>query len=155
EVRTFDFLVQNEQPVQFWSTPNHFSGFLDIFTRCFRRPKNEDGLYDLSIMGRRGLLGLFGRQNDGVGVIRACGVGGGSLVYSNITIRPPDFIFEHKDWPLTWTNAERNGFYDLARNSISHGVLWALEQAGQNLVPPAPGVLQAGSVNTGLSNIVT
>src|ERR1051326_1927264 len=61
EVATYDFLkTTNKQPVQFWSTPNHFVGFLDIFTRCFRRKKNEDGLYDLSLVGRRGILGIFG-----------------------------------------------------------------------------------------------
>src|ERR1051326_3102552 len=158
EVATYDFLkTTNKQPVQFWSTPNHFVGFLDIFTRCFRRKKNEDGLYDLSLVGRRGILGIFGRQNDGVSVLRACGVGGGSLVYSNITLRPPDFIFDdNNNWPLTWTKAERNSFYDLARSSIAKGVLWALEQPGQNLLTPAPGVIpSAGAVNTGLSNIVT
>src|SRR5207249_4634719 len=101
EVSTFDFLVKKEQPVQFWSTPNNFRGFIDIFTRCFRRKKNEDGLYDFSVLGRRGLLGFLGRQNDGVGVVRA------------------------------------------------------LNQPGQSLVPPAPVVVQAGSVNTGLSNVVT
>ena len=42
EVKTYDFLVQKGQPVQFWSTPNNFRGFVDIFTRCLRRKKNED-----------------------------------------------------------------------------------------------------------------
>ena len=50
--------------------------------------------------------------------------------------------------------ADRDAFYELARNSIGHGVLWALNQPGQDLVPPPPVVVQAGSVNTGLSNIV-
>ncbi len=59
EVKTYDFLVQKGQPVQYWSTPNHFRGFIDIFTRCFRRKKNEDGLYDFSVLGRRGLLGFL------------------------------------------------------------------------------------------------
>lgn len=158
EVVTYDFLQKdNKQPVQYWSTPNHFSGFLDLFTRCFRHKKNEDGLYDMSLVGRRGFLGIFGRQNDGVSILRACGVGGGSLVYSNITLRPPNFIFDdNKNWPLTWLPAERDAFYDLARLSISKGVLWALEQAGQSLVQPGPGVLpNVGAPNTGLSNIVT
>jgi len=154
EVSAFEFLVGKGHPVQYWSTPNNFWGFVDIFTRCLRREKNEDGLYDFSLMGRRGLLGFLGRQSDGVNVVRACGVGGGSLVYSNITIRPPNFIFDDPRWPLTWTHADRDAFYELARNSIGHGVLWALNQPGQDLVPPPPVVVQAGSVNTGLSNIV-
>ncbi len=157
EVSTFDFLVKKEQPVQFWSTPNNFRGFIDIFTRCFRRKKNEDGLYDFSSLGRRGLLGFIGRQNDGVSVIRAAGVGGGSLVYSNITIRPPDFVFEDTLWPLTWTSARRDAFFDLARKAIGKGLLWALNQQGQDLISTAspPPVASANSVNTGLSNIVT
>ena len=71
EVATYDYLKSKEQPVQFWSTPNHFRGFVDIFTRCFRRKWNEDGLYDFERLGKRGFLGLFGNENDGVSVIRA------------------------------------------------------------------------------------
>src|SRR6266568_6871210 len=138
EVSAFEFLVRKGHPVQYWSTPNNFRGFVDIFTRCLRREKNEDGLYDFSLMGRRGLLGFLGRQSDGVNVVRACGVGGGSLVYSNITIRPPNFIFKSNDWPLSWTDTERDGFFDLARKGIGRGILWALEQPGQNLRPPMP-----------------
>jgi choline dehydrogenase-like flavoprotein len=77
EVRAFDFLVGKGQPVQFWSAAEHFRGFLDIFTRCVRRKNNEDGLYELTNFGRRGLFGLGLSQNDGVTILRACGVGGG------------------------------------------------------------------------------
>src|SRR5882672_2193308 len=152
EVATYDYLKSRNQPVQFWSTPNHFRGFIDMFTRCLRRKWNEDGLYDFARLGKRGFLGLFGNENDGVSVIRASGVGGGSLVYSNITIRPPDLIFQDARWPLTWTNQERDDYYELARNAIGHGVLWALSLRDQQHGSKAP---LAGSVNTGLSNIVT
>ncbi len=152
EVATYDYLKSRDQPVQFWSTPNHFRGFIDMFTRCFRRKWNEDGLYDFALLGKRGFLGLFGNENDGVSVIRASGVGGGSLVYSNITIRPPDLIFQDARWPLTWTNQERDDYYELARNAIGHGVLWALSLRDQQHGSKTP---LAGSVNTGLSNIVT
>jgi cholesterol oxidase len=156
EVDTYDFLKnKHQQPVQYWSTPNNIRGFIDLFTRCLRRKKNEDGLYDISLMGRRPFLGLFGRQNDGVAVVRASGVGGGSLIYSNITIRPPNFIFDDPRWPLTWSSTERDSFYDLARDAIGKGVLWALEQPGQSLIPPAAPVAAANPVNAGLSNIVT
>ncbi len=113
EVRAADFLKEQKQPVQYWSSNNSFRGFLDIFSRCFRRTKdeniftrlfkslrNEDGLYDFTIMGTRGFLGLFGRKSDGVTVVRASGVGGGSLVYSNITIQPPDSMIPTGRCPL-------------------------------------------------------
>src|SRR6185369_2215384 len=73
EVTTYDFLKGKGQPVQFWSSQNHFRGFIDIFTRCFRRPKNEDGLYDFTIFGKKKILGLFGGQSDGVSIVRANG----------------------------------------------------------------------------------
>src|SRR5262249_14169842 len=94
-VKTYDFLKTKHQPVQFWASVEHFKGVIDILLRCVRRPGNLDGLYDMMHFGRRGLLG-FGAENDGVSVLRASGVGGGSLVYSNITIQPPDFVLKDK-----------------------------------------------------------
>src|SRR5437762_7307380 len=94
-------LEGNGQPVQFWSSAEHFKGFVDIFTRCLRRKGNEDGLYELTTFGRRGLFGALSK-NDGVSILRASGVGGGSLVYANVTIRPPDFVLEDQRWPLGW-----------------------------------------------------
>ena len=168
EVHAADFLKEKKQPVQYWSSQNSFRGFLDIFSRCFRRTKdenvftrlfkslrNEDGLYDFTIMGTRGFLGLFGRKSDGVTVIRASGVGGGSLVYSNITIQPPDFIFKEPRWPISWTDEEREDYFNFARHAIGFSVVSALTvRKAHNLpfndpnrkMPPA-------SVNSGLSNI--
>src|SRR5207253_7651764 len=143
-------------PVQYWSSLNHFRGFIDLFTRCYRRAANTDGLYDMTRLGKPGFLGLFGGQNDGVSILRACGVGGGSLVYSNITIRPPNFIF--KEWPITWTDDQRSHFYHLARHAIGYGVLSAREVEASSMPYVATGAapgLPPLAVNTGLSNIVT
>jgi choline dehydrogenase-like flavoprotein len=168
EVRTYDFLVQKSQPVQLWSSQNHFRGLIDIFTRCFRRTKdasiftrlfrrlrNEDGLIDMTQIGRRALLGLFGAKSDGVTVLRANGVGGGSLIYSNITIRPPNFIFDDPRWPLTWTPEERDRYFDLARHAIGYGVVSAIESRAANNIPYRGEKPPPHSGNAGLSNIVT
>lgn len=157
EVETYDFLAkQRRQAVQFWSSAETFRGFIDIYTRCFRRKRNEDGLYDLVTFGKRGLLGM--RRNDGVSIVRASGVGGGSLVYSNITIRPPDFIFDDERWPTAtdWDGEKRDEYFQLARDAIGLSVLYALEKratekAGASPPPPPP----PNPVNTGLRNIVT
>lgn len=158
EVAAYDFLKSKSQPVQFWSAQNHFRGFIDLFTRCFRRPKNEDGLYDFTRLGRKKLLGLFGGENDGVSIIRASGVGGGSLVYSNITIRPPDLVLDDPRWPINW-NGQRDFYYDLARHAISYSVLSAFQARADGNIPYVDKhslkTLPLGSVNTGLSNIVT
>src|SRR5215213_1431498 len=177
EVKTAALIAGKEQPVQFWSSQNHFRGFIDIFTRCFRRTKdvniftrlfkrlrNEDGLFDLTRFGTRGFLGLFGGKSDGITVIRASGVGGGSLIYSNITIQPPDFIFEHEKWGTGWDEAERKKYYDLARHAISYSVVSMLEAKKANRIPLLRGStpedekvikdILKEAVNTGLSNIV-
>ena len=133
EVRTADFLKDKRQPVQFWSSLNNFRGFIDVFTRCFRRPANIDGLFQFETLGKRPVLGLFGGENDGVSVARACGVGGGSLVYSNITIRPPELIFADERWQaMHWSTADRDAYYELARNAIGAGVVFALNERSAN-----------------------
>ena len=172
EVKAAELLVKHNQPVQFWTSQNHFRGFIDIFSRCFRRTKdeniftklfkslrNEDGLFDLTIMGKKGFLGIFGRKSDGITVIRASGVGGGSLVYSNITIQPPDFVFKDSRWPISWSEAEREDYFNFARHAISWSVLSAITKNGVG-----PGRLPFKGteapdddtrVNTGLSNIAS
>ena len=165
EVRAYDFLRAKRQPVQFWPAVDHFKGLIDLIIRCVRRPSNADGLYDLTTFGRQRLLGLLGREDDGVTVLRASGVGGGSLVYSNVTIRPPDFIFDDPRWPLTWSPDERDRFFDLARHAIGYGVLsvWAVERlpyipsasSGEGKMPWKDPGLPPKNINTGLSNVVT
>jgi choline dehydrogenase-like flavoprotein len=151
-----NLLESNGQPVQFWSSAEHFKGFVDIFTRCLRRKGNEDGLYELTTFGRRGLFGALSK-NDGVSILRASGVGGGSLVYANVTIRPPDFVLDDRRWPLGWSSQERDGFYARARDAIGHGALWALDRHydGAPDYPPVPDADKGPSVNTGLSRIAT
>lgn len=158
EVKTYDFLKSKSQPVQFWASQNHFRGLIDIITRCYRRPKNEDGLYDFTQLGKPGLFGIFGRVNDGVTIIRANGVGGGSLVYSNITIRPPDLVLDDPRWPVDW-QGKRDHYYELARHAISYSVLSALQARDDANIPyvdkNGTKTMPAGWVNSGLSNIVT
>ncbi|MGI8845449.1 MAG: GMC family oxidoreductase [Thermoleophilaceae bacterium] len=180
EIKTADRLVENKQPVQFWSSQNHFRGFIDLFTRCFRRTKdvniftrlfkrfrNEDGLFDFTRFGTRGFLGLFGGKSDGVTVIRANGVGGGSLIYSNITMPPPDFIFDDERWVTSWDKTKRQEYYDTARHAIGYGVYSMLRAKEDQdvkriplLNPSTPADKEAvkhileKAVNTGLANIV-
>ena len=169
EIKTAEFLTNKGQPVQYWSAQNHFRGMLDIFSRCFRRTKNEniftrlfkslrneDGLFELTLLGDKGFLGLR-PKSDGVTIARASGVGGGSLVYSNITIRPPNFIFDHKDWPIKWKDGELDDYYNFARHAISYSVLSAITKNGYGPTrKPFTGWESPDatvSVNAGLSNI--
>lgn len=62
------------QPVQYWTRPDHRQGLLDLFA-AIRSGANKDGLYQYSMF----------KQAD---ILTASGVGGGSLIYSNVTVRP-------------------------------------------------------------------
>ena len=159
EVKTWDFLRRKMQPVQYWSSVENLMGLVDILLRCVRRPEHEDGVYDFTKFGRD--IGKGSSEDDGVTVLRASGVGGGSLVYANVTIQPPRWIFEDERWPLSWDSkpesTERgslNDYYETARDAIGYGVLFALQQRAHRHGSPDP-AKESDKVNTGLSNIVT
>jgi len=157
DVRTPKHLRDHGQPVQYWASADRTAGLLDIFGRCFKRPSNPDGLYDITEFGtaptglfarwRRALSGL--KRSDGLRIVHASGVGGGSLVYSNVTIRPPEPLFGTAPWKtVTWDAEQRDAYYELARNAIGYGVLAALDRRDRVTESPAT------PINTGLSNIV-
>ena len=70
----------NNMPVQYWPRPDHRKGLCD-FIAALRTSANPQGLYQYSRF----------HQAD---VLTACGVGGGSLIYSNVTIRPHDEVLQ-------------------------------------------------------------
>lgn len=152
------FLQKAGQSVQFWATADHLRGVIDLILRCVRRPGNEKGLYDLTTFGRNGRFGLPGvlgsGESDGVSILHASGVGGGSLIYSNVMFRPPNFIFDDPRWPLTWSAEQRDGYYQLARDAIGHGVLYARSRAGSpGSSPGSDRSLEGLKVYTGLGPI--
>jgi choline dehydrogenase-like flavoprotein len=122
QVKTRDFLIWKGQPTQEWSALNDYRGMLDLVNRCRYSDERPQGLYDFAVIG----AGLFGSSNDGVSVLRASGVGGGSLVYSKILIRPPETLFDDAHWPGAWrgsAGAELRGrMYRRALTGVTHGV---------------------------------
>src|ERR1051326_4779952 len=68
------WIADNKMPVQYWPRPDHRKGLND-FIAALRSSFNKDGLYQYSIFN----------QAD---VLTANGVGGGSLIYSNVTLQP-------------------------------------------------------------------
>jgi cholesterol oxidase len=68
--------ADHNMPVQYWPRPDHRKGMQDFFA-AMRTQFEADGLYQYSMFNQADLL-------------TANGVGGGSLIYSNVTIRPKD-----------------------------------------------------------------
>lgn len=59
---------------------------------------------------RRGLYDV--RAFSGIGTVAAAGVGGGSLIYANIHIRPDAEVFDDPRWPSPYTRAKLDPYYD-------------------------------------------
>jgi cholesterol oxidase len=73
----------------------------DVDALFWRYPRHESsrGLYDV-------------RAFSDVGTVVAAGVGGGSLVYANIHIRPDAAVFDDPRWPSAITRATLDPYYD-------------------------------------------
>jgi cholesterol oxidase len=79
--RLADWLTANHQPVQYWPRPDHTAGLLDAFASV-RTKLNPDGLYQFSNFKEASTL-------------TANAVGGGSMIYSGVTIEPdPEVLHE-------------------------------------------------------------
>ena len=169
EIGTYTKLRKKHgQPVQFWSSNNSFRGVIDLLTRCLYHPKkNPDGLYQLTRFGTTGIFKDVKPGIEGLTVLRANGVGGGSLVYSNITEQPPDLIFNNEAWKsVTGWDEQKDKYFGAARTAIGVGILKALTNWDNEHALPlnyTPAQIDAikkepdfqKQVNTGLSQIVT
>ena len=75
-----------------------------LFWRQPRRPKAQ-GLYELQFF-------------SGLGVVVASGVGGGSLVYANIHVRPDPVVFDDPRWPKAVRRPELDLWYDRVQERL-------------------------------------
>jgi cholesterol oxidase len=69
-----------------------------------------------SYRGSRGLYDV--RFFSALGAVVASGVGGGSLVYANIHIRPDAVIFADPRWPAAIDRASLDPYYDRVRDML-------------------------------------
>lgn len=86
EFRTFgkkltlrEYLEKNDLPYRTWAYPDNENGLLELLESV--RILDRGGLYDY-------------RAFETVHTLAASGVGGGSLVYTNVTEKPDDFIVD-------------------------------------------------------------
>jgi cholesterol oxidase len=95
-IPTPDSLEQNGQPApQYYPRPDHMKGLLDLFACVYGR-RNRKGLYKLS-------------RFEEATVVTSSAVGGGSMIYSNVTLQA-------RQEPLAQIGLELgNAEYDAAR----------------------------------------
>ncbi len=78
-----EYLVENDMPYGVFPYPDDHQGLLKVFGNA-RAVNKAKGLYDY-------------RSMRNINVITASGVGGGSLIYFNVTEKPDPSIY--MDWP--------------------------------------------------------
>jgi choline dehydrogenase-like flavoprotein len=78
-----EFLDDNKKPYHFWPYPDTVRGNIEIASAA--RSISKTGLYDYWVIGK-----VHAIASSGVG-------GGGSLVYSNVTLEPDSSVFVN--WP--------------------------------------------------------
>ncbi|HZD95874.1 MAG TPA: GMC family oxidoreductase [Candidatus Sulfotelmatobacter sp.] len=78
--------------------PRDTTNVRQVFWR-YPRDTRSLGLYDL-------------RFFSGVGTMVASGVGGGSLIYANINIRPDEVVFDDPRWPRSLNRRTLDPYYD-------------------------------------------
>ena len=68
--------------------------------------EQAQGLYDVRFL-------------SGIGTVTASGVGGGSLIYANIHIRPDSVVFEDPRWPRSYNRATLEPYYDKVAQELN------------------------------------
>jgi hypothetical protein len=77
------YLIKNNMPFNTWAYPNDLKGMLTVIGNS-RAVNSIEGIYDFKKM-------------KNVNIISGSGVGGGSLVYFNLTVKPDHSVYEN--WP--------------------------------------------------------
>jgi len=97
------FLINNNMPFNTWPYPNNVNGMFTAIKNS-RYANRVQGLYDFITMRN-------------VNVISGSGVGGGSLVYFNLTVKSDRDVY--KDWPTEHDgNPSLDEYYPMAEQFI-------------------------------------
>jgi len=116
------YLNQNDTPYySMWAYPDNLEGVFKIFANS--RPLNPNGVYDYRPLGN-------------VHVIAGNAVGGGSMVYSNVTERPPSSVYQN--WPTEKSDIKlTNQYFTIAEQFIGTNTIVTTAGLGTFLLPRA------------------
>lgn len=107
------------ETVQYWPRPDHKRGIADLFA-AMRTTVNKKGLYQYSIY----------KQVD---ILTASGVGGGSLIYSNVNLRPKDEVLNSIGLNLTPADFDKSrAFMEKYRGKLNK-VVTKIPLPGRNV----------------------
>jgi choline dehydrogenase-like flavoprotein len=134
-----EFLVDSKRPYHFWAHPDNVKGQLELLSTA--RELSKTGIYDLRILGN-------------VTVICASALGGGSLIYSNVTLPPPSSVY--KDWPTQSDGKKLEDYFDKAKAFIGVNKITTNAGLSGNKLEKTKVFQEAGQalIDEGYQNIV-
>jgi|GEM_PF-337779 len=126
------YLEQNNIPYNIWAYPDNTKGLLRLFG-TIRIFDNIKGLYDYKAMRN-------------VHVVTGAGVGGGSLVYFNITERPDSSVYQK--WPTEANDPELSiaNYYTPAESFIGTNSITTTTSNGNFMLPRAKAFQNAAKI---------
>ena len=136
-----EYLEDNGKPYHFWAHPDSASGILELLSTD--RSLSKTGLYDYKVLGN-------------VHAIVSSGVGGGSLIYSNVTLEPHPSIY--KDWPTQKIGNGIETYFDAVRQFLVVNKIPTTAGLSNNLLDKTKAFQDAGQAlidegNTDIINI--
>lgn len=134
-----EFLEDSKKPYHFWAHPDDVNGIIELLSS--NRSITKMGLYDYKVLGN-------------VHSIQACGVGGGSLIYSNVTIAPPKSVYEN--WPTQFIGKGIEDYFDTVRQFLGVNRITTTSGLGTNLLEKTLAFQEAGQalIDKGNADIV-
>jgi cholesterol oxidase len=134
-----EFLEDNKRPYHYWAHPDSVKGVLELLSTV--RELSKTGLYDLRILGN-------------VSVICASGLGGGSLIYSNVILPPHPSVY--RDWPTQSDGKKLEDYFDIAKAFIGVNKITTNAGLSGNKLEKTKAFQEAGQalIDEGYQNIV-
>ena len=134
------YLNKNDMPYGTWAFPDDTKGLLNLFGNS-RPINNLRGVYDYKAMRN-------------VHIISASGVGGGSLVYTNVTEEPDESVY--KDW-ATQNDGKpplSSEYFKMANKFIGVNSITTTSGIGKFKLPQAKVFQNAAKSNTVNKNLI-
>jgi choline dehydrogenase-like flavoprotein len=134
-----EYLEDNGKPYHFWAHPDSAGGVLELLST--ERTLSKTGLFDYKVLGN-------------VHVIESSGVGGGSLIYSNVTIEPHKSVY--KDWPTQKDGKKLEEYFDAVKQFLVVNKITTTAGLGTNLLEKTKAFQDAGQalIDEGNTDIV-
>jgi cholesterol oxidase len=105
----------------FWALPDH-TPHPNHVRKAAGKGGELHGMYDV-------------RNYDHMDVVICAGVGGGSLIYANVFLVPPDEVFADQRWPSSCRKATLQPYYEVAKSVLGSRPIPSADEEPRRRIP--------------------